>query len=194
MEGGFSGRVGGWRRRIEEAGSRPPKMVLWVNAGAAMCATPVFIVEGFRYRRRLATTDTAFDQQRAPELVGARRLFRSSSRRAGRPRLRPEPRDRISWFQTGHCSGRHCHDTGSFGEPQPAASASRCAGRDLHDTTSGASDHKRYVCPVQVGVGVARAALRFGEFDRGLAAMWGVRASRRSSSSRSGLWRRLVRR
>jgi hypothetical protein len=85
MEGGFSGRVGGWRRRIEEAGSRPPKMVLWVNAGAAMCATPVFIVEGLRYRRQVATTDTAFDQQLAPELVGARRLFdRQAVELAGR--------------------------------------------------------------------------------------------------------------
>jgi hypothetical protein len=60
---------------FQVAGGRPPKMVLWVHAVAAMCATPLLIVEGLRYRRQVATTDIAFDQQLGSELVGAGRRF-----------------------------------------------------------------------------------------------------------------------
>ncbi|MDQ1462698.1 MAG: hypothetical protein QOI08_4182 [Actinomycetota bacterium] len=48
---------------VEEAGGRPPEMVFRMNAVAAMLTTPVLVVEGLRYGRRVAATDVAFDEE-----------------------------------------------------------------------------------------------------------------------------------
>lgn len=73
---------------VEKAGSRPPEMVLRVNAVAAMLTTPVLVVKGLRYRRQVAATDVSFDEKFGEQLVGVRWPFdRHVAELAGRQRV-----------------------------------------------------------------------------------------------------------
>jgi hypothetical protein len=138
MEGGFSGRVGGWRRRDRGSRQSPTKDGP-LGKRRPRCAR----------RQSLSWRDSVtVAKWRRPTPRSINNSPLSSSVPAGSSIVTPSSwpaaaqtrtARSISWFQTGHCSGRHCHDTGSLGNRNTAASASRCAGRDLHDTTSGAS-------------------------------------------------------
>jgi hypothetical protein len=117
MEGGFSGRVGGWRRRDRGSRQSPTKDGP-LGKRRPRCAR----------RQSLSWRDSVtVAKWRRPTPRSINNSPLSSSVPAGSSIVKPSSwpaaaqtrtARSISWFQTGHCSGRHCHDTGSFGEPQ----------------------------------------------------------------------------